>query len=312
MDEIATLPAADRKDLFLEAAVRRGRLNGPIIEKDFWVCWTLKRMFSLPDSPARVLFKGGTSLSKVFNVIERFSEDVDLSLFREDLGYDGEREPANAPSKKKAGQLIRQLDESCRLTIHDQLLPLLTNEFVQVLKEPGELWSLRVAPEDPKTLIFAYPPGIGSEQLAKFSYVKPTIRLEMGARSDHWPSNVFSIRPYVADEFPEAIRNPDATVHALAAERTFWDKILVLHAEHYRPQGRKKQAERISRHYYDVACLSRSEIGPRALAQPQLLEAVVAHQRLYFPRAWARYEEAVPGTVRILPLPERVKELQSD
>ncbi len=85
MDGIASMPAADRHDVFSEAAARRGRLNGPIIEKDFWVCWTLKRIFGLPDSPTRVLFKGGTSLSKVFGVIERFSEDVDLSLFREDL-----------------------------------------------------------------------------------------------------------------------------------------------------------------------------------------------------------------------------------
>ena len=76
MDDVARLPAADRTDLFA-AAARRRRLTTEIIEKDFWVCWALKRLFTLPDPPAGLLFKGGTSLSKVFGVIERFSEDVD-------------------------------------------------------------------------------------------------------------------------------------------------------------------------------------------------------------------------------------------
>jgi predicted nucleotidyltransferase component of viral defense system len=79
MDDVARLPAADRADLFSATARRRG-LTAEIIEKDFWVCWTLKRLFTLPDPPAGLLFKGGTSLSKVFGVIERFSEDVDLSI----------------------------------------------------------------------------------------------------------------------------------------------------------------------------------------------------------------------------------------
>lgn len=311
MDGIATMPAVDRLDVFCEAAARRGRLNGPIIEKDFWVCWTLKRIFGLPDSPTRVLFKGGTSLSKVFGVIERFSEDVDLSLFREDLGYDGEQDPATAPSKKKAKRLVKQLDGSCRDAIEHHLLPSLMHDFSGVLGEPEKGWNLAIDPEDPMTVNFAYPSGVGGDLLAEFPYVTPMIRLEMGARSEHWPSEVSSIRPYVADDFPDLFRNPDVTVHVLGAERTFWDKILVLHAEYHRPQGRRRQ-ERISRHYYDVARLYRSEIGSRALAEPELLESVVTHQQLYFPRPWACYEEAVPGTVRVLPISERLMELERD
>jgi predicted nucleotidyltransferase component of viral defense system len=89
MDNIARLPATDRMDLF-SATARRRSLTPEIIEKDFWVCWTLKRVFTLPDPPAGLLFKGGTSLSKVFGIIDRFLEDVDLSFNRAELGFGGE------------------------------------------------------------------------------------------------------------------------------------------------------------------------------------------------------------------------------
>ncbi|MBL8794908.1 MAG: nucleotidyl transferase AbiEii/AbiGii toxin family protein [Planctomycetia bacterium] len=85
MDDVARLPIADRTDLFTAVARRRG-LTPAVIEKDFWVCWTLKRVFTLPNPPAGLLFKGGTSLSKVFGIIERFSEDMDLSFDRSGLG----------------------------------------------------------------------------------------------------------------------------------------------------------------------------------------------------------------------------------
>src|SRR5262245_21597268 len=90
MDDVARLPMADRAALFAAAARRRG-VTAEVIEKDFWVCWALKQAFSLPDPPAGLLFKGGTSLSKVFGVIERFSEDVDLSFDRAGLGFSASR-----------------------------------------------------------------------------------------------------------------------------------------------------------------------------------------------------------------------------
>ena len=100
MDDVARLPAADLADLFVVTGTGRG-LTAEMIEKDFWVCWTLKRLFTLPDPPAGLLFKGGTSLSKVFGLIERFSEDVDLSFDRAGLGFGGERDPLNARTSKR-------------------------------------------------------------------------------------------------------------------------------------------------------------------------------------------------------------------
>lgn len=110
MDKVARLPAGDRAALFGETGARRGIAN-TIIEKDFWVCWTLKRLFGVPkNAAASLVFNGGTSLSKAFGIIRRFSEDIDLSFDRADLGYTGDRDPEQEGiSRKKAGQLIDDL-----------------------------------------------------------------------------------------------------------------------------------------------------------------------------------------------------------
>ena len=101
MDDVARMEPHDRRDLFNEAAGQRGDISAGVIEKDFWVCWTLKHIFALGPAPAQLIFKGGTSLSKVYGVIERFSEDIDLSLSREDLGFVGDRDPYSATTGKK-------------------------------------------------------------------------------------------------------------------------------------------------------------------------------------------------------------------
>jgi predicted nucleotidyltransferase component of viral defense system len=106
MDDIARMAATDRADLFTTAASRR-RLTPEIVEKDFWVCWTLWRLFTMPNLPAGLLFKGGTSLSKLYKAIERFSEDVDLSFDRADLGFGGQNDPLRATSGKKQKVSVR-------------------------------------------------------------------------------------------------------------------------------------------------------------------------------------------------------------
>src|SRR5207302_4046217 len=149
MDDVARLPFTDRMDLFLATARRRG-LTAEIIEKDFWVCWTLKRLFTLPDPPAGLLFKGGTSLSKVFGVIERFSEDVDLSFNRAELGFGGESDPLNALTGKKRKHGLEALTETCQRVIREKLLPQLVTVFSDALDEPPlTTWDIQLAEDDP-------------------------------------------------------------------------------------------------------------------------------------------------------------------
>src|SRR5436190_10130454 len=161
MDDVARLPITDRMDLFLATARQRG-LTAEIIEKDFWVCWTLKRLFTLPDPPAGLLFKGGTSLSKVFGVIERFSKDVDLSFNRAELGFGGDSDPLNATTGKKRKHGLEALTETCRLVIREKLLPQLVTGFGAALGEPpSAAWGVELAGGDPdgQTLLFRYPSG---------------------------------------------------------------------------------------------------------------------------------------------------------
>src|SRR3954464_8018343 len=156
MDDFAKLPASDRGDAIRTAAERRG-LNAVIVEKDFWVCWALKRLFTLPDPPAGLLFKGGTSLSKVFGVIERFSEDVDLSFNRAELGFSGESDPLNALTGKKRKHGLEALTETCQRVIREKLLPQLLAVFGDALGEPpSTTWGVELAGDDPdgQTLLF--------------------------------------------------------------------------------------------------------------------------------------------------------------
>ncbi len=311
MDDVARMNPGDRRDLFTEAAARQGNISAVVIEKDFWVCWTLKHIFAMGPAPAHLIFKGGTSLSKVYGVIERFSEDIDLSLSREDLGFVGEHDPYQAGSGKKKQALVDEIVSECRRAISTELLPRLQRRFESILgpDDASVSWSLNPDASDPQTIDFRYPPGI--EARGENPYVRKVVRLELGARSDHWPAHEGLVSSYAADVMPEQFKEPECRVRALVAERTFWEKATLLHAEAHKPLE-KPLGSRISRHYYDVAKLYQSPFGPKALADRRLLEEVVVHKSLFFRSGWASYETAAPGTFRLIPPAERLASLNAD
>ncbi len=313
MDDIARLPASDRLDLFSASARRRG-LTAEIIEKDFWVCWTLKRVFTLSEPPAGMLFKGGTSLSKVFGVIERFSEDVDLSFNRAELGFTGGSDPLNALTGKKRKHGLEALTETCQRVIRDKLLPQLVTVFSAALgKQASTTWDVELAEDDPdgQTLLFHYPAAERSRAADEPAYIQPAVRLEIGARSDHWPAVEAKVISYAAEDFPDLFKEPACMVHALAAERTFWEKATVLHTWFHAP-AEKKFRDRQSRHYYDVVRLYQTQLGKTAIKDTDLLLKVARHKEVFFPAAWAKYADAKPGTLRIVPPDARLPELERD
>lgn len=309
MDDVAKLPASDRADLFRASAEKRG-FNVVIVEKDFWVCWVLKRLFTLPDPPAGLVFKGGTSLSKVYGVIERFSEDVDLSFDRSDLGFGGDADPLQAGSKKKQQAQIKALLNACATMIHDELLPQLQAAIVTALGGI-EGWRLEFDPHDTEqqTLQFHYPTsGFAADGAG---YLRPFVRLETGARGEPWPHESAEVSSFAAEDFPSAFKAPAFTVNVIAAERTFWEKATILHMWH-RAGLDKHLSDRQSRHYYDVVKLYRSAVGERAMADFELLRSVAAHKNVFFARAWAKFDEAVPGTLRLMPADHIRGELERD
>ena len=306
MNRIAQMPAAKRAEVLGETADRK-RLPEAVVEKDFWVCWVLKQLFSIETFQDRLLFKGGTSLSKIFKAIHRFSEDIDLAVDYAALGFVGEKDPRREGiSRTKQLQILEEMMTACQRYIAEEFLQELGYRFESVLGAPGE-WRLDVHPDDPNIVRFAYPRAVSKT----VSYVRPVVILEMGTHAEFIPRDRFSLHSFVAEEFPDLDPEQEVRVVALAARRTFWEKITILHAEYHRPPD-KALPGRYSRHYYDVAMMARGPIKEAALADRELLARVVRHKRIFYPSAWARYDLAQLGTVRLLPENSRVTALRRD
>ncbi len=275
MDSFAKQPSSERRIYFEQAAAKDGRMSAQLIEKDFWVCWTLRRLFQLPEISGHLTFKGGTSLSKVYGVIERFSEDVDLSIEREHLGFGGESEPERGKSGKDIQRRLDRLKESCQTFVANSLYPELKNAIRELLAGDAN-WDLTLDADDPdhQSIRFEYPPAIETNLS---HYFAQSVKIELGARSDHYPV----------------------------------ESATILHAICHRPAA-ASVGVRQSRHYYDLFQLSNSHAGQRALQQFDLLERVATHKSIFFKAAWARYDLAKPGSMRLVPSNERIKELRND
>jgi len=313
MDKVAKLDAKDRAALFGETGAMRG-VAETIIEKDFWVCWTLRRLFSLTGKDAGTLvFKGGTSLSKAYGAIRRFSEDIDLSFDRADLGYTGDRDPeTEGISRKKARQLIEDLVADVERHIADKLLPALRGAITDQLGEPEAAgWTLEIDSSDAQTINFHYPTVLPSSEYEGMAYITPRVKLELGGRGDPWPTERKTIRPYAADDFPNFFEDADSEVTVLSARRTFWEKATALHAEAHRPKE-SPTPQYFSRHYYDLALLLESAEGQEAARDFDLLAQVANHKNIFFRSAWANYDTAAPGTLRLMPDEARIKDLRAD
>jgi len=313
MDKVALLPAGDRAALFGETGAGRGVAN-TIIEKDFWVCWCLKRLFELPKgTTATLVFKGGTSLSKAFSAIRRFSEDIDLSFDRTELGYTGDRDPEReAISKKQSARLIDELVGDVARHIAEKLVPALRAAIIEALGEPANSeWSLEIDASDAQTVNFHYPMALPSAEYEGMAYITPRVKLELGARGDPWPTDVKIIRPYAADDYPNFFEDPDASVIVLSARRTFWEKVTALHAEANRP-AESPTPQYFSRHYYDLAMLLDTVEGNTAATDFDLLAQVARHKTTFFRSSWASYDTAKPGSLRLMPDGTRIKDLRAD
>lgn len=309
MNEFVVLPDERRKLLCEQAQAKLG-LPPAAIEKDFWVCWTLRELFGLPEWREHLTFKGGTSLSKCWQLIDRFSEDIDIVIDRDFLGFGGPESPEEAPSKKQSKKRLDALKSNCQSRIRDSLLPSLESRFGTELPDLMS-WKLTLASvdEDPdqQTLLFHYP-----EALAKTStYLRPVVKIEMGARSDTEPSERPVIRPYLSGAFPDVLGASEFPVHALSAERTFWEKAMLLHEETYRPPAKKRKA-RLARHYYDLSALIQRGVADRAAGNLPLFERTARHREIYFNWSWMDYSTLVRGKLRLLPLDEQESEWRQD
>ena len=289
----------DRRDVLGAAASRLNTLPG-YVEKDFWVCLVLDMLFNRrPDGHPKLLFKGGTALTKAFSLIERFSEDIDLVVFRGGLGFGGDRDPTSGNlSNKKRAALFKELRAACGDYMRGDLRTVLASRLDEIVEGCDVLPD--DADSDGQTLLIEYPTLYPSRTVP---YVGPRVKIEAGARSAIEPSQVCAVTPYIASELPDWSLDVGG-IRVISPQRTYWEKLLILHGAHcgHRDAGRLPvDRDRISRHYYDVAMITATEVGRSALRDVDLLESVRNHNMIAFRQAWKRFDEAVPGTVRVVP-----------
>lgn len=298
MDKVAILPSTERSDLFRETSTQLG-MSSAIVEKDFWVCWVLKNIFSCEQLNRHLVFKGGTSLSKVYGLIERFSEDVDLILDWNLLGYGEDEDPYQEHSSHtQQDRFNREFNTRAVTYIAETLCP----QLEEVL---GHCPGVQVAVDrvEPQVVNIRYPAAFSLE------YLRPEVRLEIGPLASFMPNDSFTIRPYAAEAYPEVFENPDCPVIAIRVERSFWEKATILHQQAYRTN---EIQTRYSRHYYDMYKLATSDFKNIALSDLSLLQDVVWFKSRFYRCSWAHYEEARPGTFKLVPKDEHLNALRSD
>ncbi len=314
MKKFITLSKIERKNLIQKAAFDLG-MRFDVVEKDIWVCYVLGKLFSLKELHGKLVFKGGTCLSKAYGLIERFSEDVDLTISKSCLNAEGA-----SKKPKKIGSHIRNAAEDF---VKDEIYELLKKVFAKDLEDGS--WSLNFSEEDQSTLLFQFPYAENivlwdtfkwdsshwSDETDSYNYIKPSIKLEFGALGEDWPSEEKTVEPYAKKILPDFF--DQSQVKVLDVKRNFLEKLLILHSICLRPID-KPLKHHYSRHYYDVFCLIKSGIAKEALKFPEILQSVKENKITFWDETWEPYKNINSfHDIKVVPTQEsRLKELESD
>ncbi|HEU5280462.1 MAG TPA: nucleotidyl transferase AbiEii/AbiGii toxin family protein [Gammaproteobacteria bacterium] len=271
-----------------------------LLEKDIWICWALSVLFNMPNR-LPMAFKGGTSLSKAFHVIDRFSEDVDITIDYQSLNCGNPFE--NSLSKTKLKNISLALKSALSQYIKDTITPHYEKTILEQFKENPPIMEMH---DDGETLHLRYPSVI--EQ--KSGYIIDSIRLEFGGRNLTTPNEPIVISTDISKHIKNLIL-PTAEVAVLSPQKTYWEKLTLIHYECNRPTL-KEDANRISRHWYDVAMLSKHLIGKEALSNRSLLQEVIKIKKTFYDSGFAKYDECINGNMRLIPNNDYLKLLKDD
>ncbi|MEG1257859.1 MAG: nucleotidyl transferase AbiEii/AbiGii toxin family protein [Akkermansia sp.] len=290
MDTFFSLLPEAREEYILVTSQELG-IPIPMVEKDCWVCWVLKTLFNNPDFGNNLSFRGGTSLSKAHQCIERFSEDIDIAL---PPSYFPRYEiylPTDNDTPNQRNSRLRSLRKPYRLFIERQLVPYLQ----QMGKEQNiplfqlEVYNLEKA-RDPFVVYLHYSTQFPSKNM---TYVQPLVKLELSGRAQTEPSVKRNISSYVENVFPEI--NSSFVVQTVSPARTLWEKAFILHEENSRDTQRPLK-ERLARHYYDLDCLIQ-----KSFVDLSLFREVAHTRKLYHCQTWVDYDKIKPSDLILVP-----------
>lgn len=298
MKNFADLSLEEQHTYFNEAANEMG-LTLDVVEKDFWVCWSLDQLFSHKEFRENFIFKGGTSLSKIYDVIQRFSEDIDLTI---NLKYINDHSSGTSEKSDK-------IRKRCANAIKDHILPELQRLFsMNCGHVSSKMIKLDPSDSDAGTVLFEFPQHEQHE-----SYLLPNIKLEFGALGALTPTQSKTTTSYVAQTYPEAFTQPETNeINTLHINRTYWEKITILHSICHRPET-KHLRPRMSRHYYDMYMLHNIEgLTKKCKSNPLLLADVVKNKQENFKESWDWYPTAQLGTIQLVPPKKHLEQLKQD
>ena len=297
IQEWLALPEETRKNIFAQAAIQK-KLSEQAVEKDWWVVYTISILFSM-SCAKHLLFKGGTSLSKGWNIIQRFSEDIDLVIDRNFLGFSGDLDTRG----------IKNLRKATKTYIVDAFTPELQKAFIDLGLE-----TVKIKPkhfdssgQDPMIIELFYP-----KYFEPNYYLKPDLLIEIGSRSLFEPYTIKTFSSILSEIYPQSsycdksIAIPTANI-----ERTFLEKIFLLHEEFQKPTE-KIRVERMSRHLYDIEKLMHHKSTSAALQTPELFNALVKHRRKYTPLQEVNYDNHIPALIRFIPPKSLLPEWEAD
>jgi len=301
VNTVATLSANERREVFTETGVRLGM--APFhVEKDFWVCWTLVALFTDSQIGPNLVFRGGTSLSKGWGLIQRFSEDIDLAMNRgwieevsePDAGF------SNA-SKSQQERRLKNLRKKCRALIRKSIVPRLSERLARIVEDAPARIVLEAIDKarDPFVVYFRYPE---SGLTPPSDYFQARVKLELSGRADGVPVSVRNVEPYVSDVFPRMVpAGQQYKIPCVQPIRTFWEKVALIHEQNTRPE-RAAPASRQSRHLYDVHQLwTAGGLTDDANENDVLFRTVMQHRNLFFAYNWVNHLELEQKDLVICP-----------
>lgn len=297
MKAFIKLSKKDKLNIFNQVSEKTG-LPSSAVEKDWWVTLALNIIFSLSYSK-HIVFKGGTSLSKAWNLIERFSEDIDLVIDRKHLGFEGELSKTQVKKLRKASCSF--ISSEFYKDINEALIKLGVQDYELVVQETKD------TDTDPLVIELRY------KSLTETSdYLRPRVLIEVGARSLMEPVVNKPIISMVSDEFRELpFAETDIIIPVVSPKRTFLEKIFLLHEE-FQKDTQFIRVERMSRHFYDLEKLMDTIHGTEALKDIELYDTIVAHRKNFNAVRGIDYANHSPQLISILPTEETIKDWEKD
>ena len=298
--------SSDERNLYCRQAAERMEIPLPaaVIEKDFWVCWTLNLLNEIPELKGNITFKGGTSLSKAWGLFERFSEDIDIAINRKVFGQEPPHGAENATSNTQRKTRLEELEDKNATFIKEVLLPILHEKIAGHLN-PADFTLRLIGKGNEVNIEFEYPGTLKNE----LGGLLPVVLIELVPRADEIPNEERKITPIIYEVFEDLLGEGSFNISTLTPERTFLEKLLFIHET---LEGFNKGSERKSRHYYDLLKLYKAGVFERIKNNRELLQMVVEHRQTFFRYNTLDYTGILSNGVRVLPKKESWTDWRGD